>query len=226
MPRQIIPRLDHKFAQQPFGRCRRARGLVWDSTSRTAAGSAISSLTCGSAAKGGICFFADSDNGWVTNIGKENQSPCLTLTRKDGVLTLGIHLVQKAITLTEPRTIVLELMASPAEAMLDDWRTSASQPLPGQIPLVWMGSNTGAPMKAFPPSTRGTATFRSSTPCGNRRKNIDVEKFVTEWSARNIEVRPTPNQAANGRGIQGVGKVSLGMAAAAKSGFVFQRLLG
>ncbi len=47
----------------------------------------------------------------------------MLLDRKDGVLTLKVNLVQKPITLTQPRTIVFGLMASPGKPMPADWRS-------------------------------------------------------------------------------------------------------
>jgi len=73
----------------------------------------------------GLCWFADNDRGWVLRVDDRNpdqSAPCQQLIRKGGVLTLRLNLVQRPITLSEPRTITFGLMASPGKPMKPDWR--------------------------------------------------------------------------------------------------------
>ena len=72
----------------------------------------------------GLSWFADNDKGWVLDVDPEEGTydPAFSLHRKDGVLTLRVHFVQKPITLKEKRQITFGLMASPAKPMPDGWR--------------------------------------------------------------------------------------------------------
>ena len=105
----------------------------------------------------GLAFFADNDKGWELNVDdKDNakSTPAVELIRKDGVLTMRINLIQKPVTLTEPRTIVFGLMASPAKPMPKNWRTR---------PMAWMGSQYWGSDRVSPPAIRVTATSVRST---------------------------------------------------------------
>ncbi|MFP4028085.1 MAG: glycoside hydrolase domain-containing protein [Candidatus Brocadiia bacterium] len=93
----------------------------------------------------GLAWFADNDAGWVPDY--KNKKPALTMERKEGVLTLRVHLVQKPVVLEEPRTIVFGLMGSPAKPMPENWRNIVlgnmwkySGSLPGYRKFDWMGS--------------------------------------------------------------------------------------
>ena len=72
----------------------------------------------------GLCWFADNDKDWVVDVNREKGTydPAFSLHRKDGVLTLRVHLVQKPVTIEEKRQIVFGLMATPAKPMPEDWR--------------------------------------------------------------------------------------------------------
>lgn len=72
----------------------------------------------------GLCWFADNDKNWVKDVDfkKGNYDPAFSLHRKDGVLTLRIHLVQRPVTLKRKRHIVFGVMATPAKPMREDWR--------------------------------------------------------------------------------------------------------
>lgn len=77
-------------------------------------------------AERGISWFADNDKGWELDVHPENRdnpyAPGLILIRDKGVLTLRVNLVQKPVAITEPRTIVFGLMATPAKPMPANWR--------------------------------------------------------------------------------------------------------
>ena len=106
----------------PAGKTPEGKGKVWDSSmlpDRKWHGNFKHYIWLGGEERG-IAWFADNERGWV--IDWENQPPCQTLHREDGVLILRVHLVQKPVELKEPRKIVFGLMASPAKPMPEDWR--------------------------------------------------------------------------------------------------------
>ncbi len=112
----------------PVGATPAGTGVVWDST-KFPDGNWIGNFKCyywlGGADRG-LAWFANNDRGWVLKHDDKGKvfAPCQEIIRKDGVLTLRINLVQKPITLTEPRTIVFGLMASPGKPMPKDWRST------------------------------------------------------------------------------------------------------
>ena len=106
----------------PAGRTPRGTGKIWDSSmlsDRKWHGNFKHYIWLGGEERG-IAWFADNERGWVMDW--ENQPPCQTLHREDGVLTLRVHLVQKSVAMEKPRKIVFGLMASPAKPMPEDWR--------------------------------------------------------------------------------------------------------
>lgn len=106
----------------PAGRTPAGSGKIWDSSMLKDGkwpGNFKHYIWLGGEERG-IAWFADNEKGWVVDW--DNQPPCQTLHRRDGVLTLRVHLVQKPITLDKPRKIVFGLMASPAKPMPEDWR--------------------------------------------------------------------------------------------------------
>jgi len=110
----------------PVGDTPKGNGVVWDSR-KFPNGDWIGNFTpylWFGGMERGLCVFANNDHGWVLNWNaKKEFSPCQELIRQDGVLTVRLNLVQQPITLTEPRTIVLGLMASPGKPMpYPDWR--------------------------------------------------------------------------------------------------------
>lgn len=66
----------------------------------------------------GLSWFAENDRGWSWDPSKPN----LELERKGDVLTLRVHLVNKPITITQPRTITFGLLAAPVKPRLEPWR--------------------------------------------------------------------------------------------------------
>lgn len=109
----------------PAGRTPSGEGDVWDSRQfpdGNWAGNFKCYLWLGGEERG-LCWFADNDAGWVLDFDKAgNFAPCLVLSRRNGVLTLRVNLIQKPVTLVEPRKIVFGLMASPAKPMMSGWR--------------------------------------------------------------------------------------------------------
>jgi hypothetical protein len=69
--------------------------------------------------KGGLCWFADSDEGWIP----DDDVPAIEIQRnKPGQVDLVFNLVGAAATLEAPRTITFALQASPVKAMPPRWR--------------------------------------------------------------------------------------------------------
>jgi hypothetical protein len=101
---------------------RRVRGRVWASTDlgdkTMRIGSFIPYVWLGST-KGGLCWFADSDEGWIPN----DEVPAIEIQRnKAGQVDLVFNLVSAEATLDAPRTITFALQASPVKAMPPRWR--------------------------------------------------------------------------------------------------------
>jgi len=110
----------------PAGNTPASDGVVWDSA-KFPDGNWYGNFKCYlwlGGVERGLCWFADNDAGWVLSTDAQGvpNAPCQQLIRRRGVLTLRVNLVQKPITLTEPRTIVFGLMASPAKPMKPNWR--------------------------------------------------------------------------------------------------------
>ena len=67
----------------------------------------------------GLCWFAENDRGWSWDRGKPN----LELVRDEGRLSLRVHLINKPVTIAEPRRITFGLLAAPVKPRLAGWRT-------------------------------------------------------------------------------------------------------
>ncbi|MGD0091657.1 MAG: glycoside hydrolase domain-containing protein [Planctomycetota bacterium] len=111
----------------PAGSTPAGEGQVWDSR-KFPDGNWYGNFKCYlwlGAEERGFCWFADNDNGWELAVDEKNPEvsvPCQELIRAHGTLTLRINLIQKPVTLTEPRTLVFGIMTSPAKPMAKDWR--------------------------------------------------------------------------------------------------------
>ncbi|MBM3880832.1 MAG: hypothetical protein FJ387_14130 [Verrucomicrobia bacterium] len=97
-------------------------GRVWDCRTlgdkTMKVGSFIPYVWLGST-KGGLCWFADSDEGWMPN----DEVPAIEIQRnRAGEVDLVFNLVSAAATLDAPRTITFALQASPVKAMPPRWR--------------------------------------------------------------------------------------------------------
>lgn len=97
-------------------------GRVWDCRSlgdkTMRVGSFIPYVWLGST-KGGLCWFADSDQGWIPN----DQTPAIEIQRNaKGQVDLVFNLVSADAMLDAPRTITFGLQASPVKAMHSGWR--------------------------------------------------------------------------------------------------------
>jgi len=132
----------------PSGAVPPGEGVVWDSKAFEAVegNSRLNGRWFGNfkpylwvgAEERGLAWFADNDAGWVLDLEAESPAAavaCQELIRDGERVILRLNLVQKPVTLTEPRTIVFGLMASPAKPMPADWRTR-----PGEQLVYWMGA--------------------------------------------------------------------------------------
>ncbi len=91
-------------------------GMLGDKTMKV--GSFIPYLWLGST-KGGLCWFADSDEGWIPN----DDTPAIEVQRTaPGRVDLVFNLVSAPATLDAPRTITFALQASPVKQMHPGWR--------------------------------------------------------------------------------------------------------
>ncbi len=65
-------------------------------------------------------WFADSDEGWITDDTK--QSPTVELIRKDGTVTLRVHFIEVPAELTAPRTLTYGYQTFPSRPLPKGWR--------------------------------------------------------------------------------------------------------
>lgn len=140
----------------------------------------------------GLCWFADNDRGWVLNVDEQEpdrSTPCLVLHREKGVLTLRVNLIQKPVTLTEPRNIVFGLMASPAKPMPTDWRKITFDSPVADFPNIrWMGSEYWGSDTHFSAKypRNGDLSILEAVKEARLGIPIDPDRFVQEYAARNF----------------------------------------
>ncbi len=96
-------------------------GRIWDCTAVDSqpmvVGSFIPYVWVGDS-DGGLCFFADSDEGWFPN----DDVPAIEMIRENGRVNLVLNLACSTSVIDKPRTIVFALQASPVKEMHDQWR--------------------------------------------------------------------------------------------------------
>jgi len=105
-----------------YGFTPQGSGRVWDcrmlGDKTMKVGSFIPYLWLGST-KGGLCWFADSDEGWIPN----DDTPAIEVQRNAaGRVDLVFNLISGEATLDAPRTITFALQASPVKQMHAGWR--------------------------------------------------------------------------------------------------------
>lgn len=105
-----------------YGFTPQGKGRVWDCTQlgdkTMKVGSFIPYIWLGST-KGGLCWFADGDQGWIPN----DKTPAIEIQRNtQGKVDLIFNLISTEATLDQPRTITFALQASPVKQMHKDWR--------------------------------------------------------------------------------------------------------
>jgi hypothetical protein len=141
----------------------------------------------------GLCWFADNDRGWVLEVNPNNPAesvPCQELIRQGDTLTVRINLVQKPITLEEPRKIVFGLMASPAKPMPKDWRRWLFNRRYEDYPQVtWMGSTywgTAETMKETYPLNRDFSILNKMQEIQLTGSWAGKRNFMEVWKKRNL----------------------------------------
>jgi hypothetical protein len=82
-------------------------------------GSFIPYLWVGNA-DAGLCWFADSDRGWVPS----GTIPAVQLVREGKRVEMVFNLISEPFTLDGPRTIVFAFQASPAKVLKGAWRAN------------------------------------------------------------------------------------------------------
>ena len=105
-----------------YGYTPQGEGRVWDGRilgdRSMQVGTFIPYIWLGST-KGGLCWFADSDEGWMP----DDDVPAVEIQRnKPGQVDLVFNLVGAEATLEAPRTITFALQASPVKVMPPRWR--------------------------------------------------------------------------------------------------------
>jgi hypothetical protein len=185
----------------PAGEAPAGQGVVWDSR-KFPNGDWIGNFTpylwLGGIDRG-LCFFANNDRGWVLNWNEKKQfSPCEELIRKDGALTLRLNLVQKPVTLAEPRRIVFGLMASPGKPIpYKDWRGIQGKDLHlgkgfEYLPSFQfdMGRVVEEIFCAAYPYNRDYSVYDAlhlikGTPGGDLAREKGMGAFIEDWKKRN-----------------------------------------
>ncbi|MGD0090997.1 MAG: glycoside hydrolase domain-containing protein [Planctomycetota bacterium] len=98
-------------------------GTIWDcrktGSQAMTVGSFIPYVWVGNP-EAGICWFADSDRGWVPS----STTPAIELLRKDKSVEMVFNLISEAFTMDAPRTIIFAFQASPAKALQGAWRAN------------------------------------------------------------------------------------------------------
>ena len=100
-------------------------GPLWDSLSgfkgkpilKPTAGNFVPMVWLGGRVRG-LCWFADSDQGWVPS----DRKPAITITRHNDVVTLSLHFIAEPFVLRSPRTVVFGLLATPSKPLPADHR--------------------------------------------------------------------------------------------------------
>ena len=127
--------LRHNYA----GFVLQGQGKVWDSSKANKLeipGTFFPYLWVGDGERG-ICWFADSDRGWVL----DDKTPTVELIRENDSLNLRVNFITRPGPLTEARSIEFGLQATPTKPMPDGWRRwMASRRLDGSRPVRWMGA--------------------------------------------------------------------------------------
>ncbi len=98
-------------------------GRIWDcltvDSQPMVAGSFIPYVWVGNT-DAGICWFADSDRGWVPS----STTPAIELVRTGKSVDMVFNLIAEKFAIDAPRTIVFAFQASPAKALTGAWRTN------------------------------------------------------------------------------------------------------
>ncbi len=141
----------------------------------------------------GLCWFADNDKNWVkdVNLKKGTYAPAFSLHRKDGVLTLRVHLVQKPVVLQRERHIVFGLMATPAKPMPETWRAEGRPDHPSLEFRMGHGFGLFGRYACKYPINYDWAAFDASYArrIGDAEKLAEAHERLETWRERNVDER-------------------------------------
>jgi len=99
-------------------------GTVWDGSKAVRSGlwrNCFTPYVWLGAEERGLTWFAENDRGWSTEKHK-SRKPTHELLRQGDQVVLRVYLVNRPITLTEPRRLCFGLQASPTKPLPADWR--------------------------------------------------------------------------------------------------------
>jgi hypothetical protein len=182
----------------PAGYTPKGEGVVWTSKDYPDGewyGNFLPYVWVGGEEKG-LCWFADNDRNWVLDgdPAKGDFAPSIELIRDRAAdtLTMRINLVQKAVELTEPRTIVFGVLATPAKPMPENWRRIGIND-PFHFTMNYMSD----------------ATFSAKAPRGEDFRIVDAmeqarrtgsipQDLVNAWRKDHVVPLPEKAQAAYG----------------------------
>jgi len=212
----------------PVGATPSGTGVVWNSA-KFPDGNWFGNFKCYlwlGGAERGLAWFADNDRGWTLKYdqGGKNFAPCQEIIRKDGVLTLRINLVQKPVKITEPRTIVFGLMASPGKPMPKDWRRVLpwwADLGPGyeKLPTAKFNMFTGIGMEEIfcsaYPINRDYSLFDAirrikGTPGGDMVRAKGTDAFLKDWLKRNGLDKPKLDEGQQRARSRAPGELAMG----------------
>ncbi|MFP4027975.1 MAG: glycoside hydrolase domain-containing protein [Candidatus Brocadiia bacterium] len=149
----------------------------------------------------GLCWFADNDENWVKDVDYEKgkYDPAFSLHRKDGVLTLRIHLVQRPVTLKRQRHIVFGVMATPAKPMPEDWRAIGRPDYHGMKFSMGHGYGLYGSYASKYPLNYDWARFDHTYAkrIGDKELQKRAKKRVDAWYERNVDERAQKIQKLN-----------------------------
>ena len=174
-------------------------GLVWDSSKapRTSIiGDYLPYIWIGGPLRG-IAVFGESDKGWIVDEGRGKREEgrgkathCQEVWReKDGTVVLKLNLIQKAVDLTEERTILLGFQATPVKPMEKNWRSSPIGSLIGSC-YYWGGYSASDEIHPYD----GTDTFWRKMAEAKRTGKVDKD-YVERAIAERMAHCPTNNPA-------------------------------
>jgi hypothetical protein len=89
-------------------------------SARMTVGSFVPAIWLGRAARGGLAFLGDSDQGWVPS----DQTPAFQVIRRENAAATDfvLNLVSEPFTLARPRTLVFALAGTPVKPLAPDFR--------------------------------------------------------------------------------------------------------
>jgi hypothetical protein len=160
--RMIVP-LDPSIAEYVYGKGEGIRtgydmgylpkdktGVIWDcrkvDSQQMVVGSFIPYIWVGNSDTG-ICWFADSDRGWVPS----DTVPAVELVRTEKSVNMVFNLISESFIIDAPRTITFAFQASPAKPLKGDWRKNS----------WWCGDTFGPPGGWVYPDGKGDTIWQS-----------------------------------------------------------------